>query len=65
MHAKKATPDLILYSTADLSANGYGSRATIWRRRQAGTFPQPAVTIGNRGFWTEKQLQDLQEGAAA
>ena len=44
----KQSPDTVLYSTSDLTAMGYGSRATIWRRRKVGTLIEPAVSIGNR-----------------
>jgi hypothetical protein len=67
MQVIKQSPDTVLYSTADLTAMGYGSRATIWRRRKAGTLIKPAVTIGNRDYWTQRQLLDMQhpqQGAA-
>ena len=60
----KQSPDLVLYSTAELTAMGYGSRATIWRRRRKGTFPKPVTSIGNRDFWSRQQLQDMQRGNA-
>ena len=57
---RKQSPDTVLYSTADLTSMGYGSRATIWRRRKAGTLPKPATSIGNRDYWTQRQLLDMQ-----
>ena len=61
MHQLKQSPDTVLYSTADLTAMGYGSRATIWRRRKAGTLPKPAASIGNRDYWSQRQLLDMQK----
>ena len=42
----------------DLQAAGYGSRATIWRRRRAGTFPEP-ISEGGTAKWTGAQLVEL------
>ena len=60
MNNPKQSPETVLYSTADLSAMGYGHRVTIWRRRKAGTIPPPATTIGDRDYWSQAQLLDMQ-----
>lgn len=62
----RTDPELEVFDYAKLAANGYGSRATIWRKVRAGTFPQPTY-IGDKPFWTRQQLREMhaKKGRAA
>jgi len=45
-----------LLSYRDLESRGYGSRVTIWRRVNAGNFPQPIDTGTGRKVWKESDI---------
>ena len=45
----------------DLTANGYGSRYTIWRKRRRKLIPEPTLDECGRPFWTERQLVEHNE----
>jgi len=48
----------------DLQKLGYGSRPTIWRKVNAGTFPQPVIHDG-RPAWKEQDLIDYYKSLKA
>ena len=53
-----------LLSYRDLESRGYGSRVTIWRKVNAGDFPEP-IDIGyGRKAWRELAIVDWLESKA-
>ncbi len=52
-----------VYRYKDLKENGYGSRATIWRKVKAGQFPQPDNILGRPG-WFGSTLQKYRNSKA-
>ena len=53
-----------VYRYKDLKENGYGSRATIWRKVKAGTFLAPDMILGRPG-WFGSKLQKYFNSKAA
>ena len=53
-----------LLSYRDLGARGYGSRVTIWRKVNAGEFPEPIDVGYGRKAWRESDIIDWLESKA-
>lgn len=50
-----------IYHYRDLQADGYGSRATIWRKIKSGSFPAPLIEPDGRPFWTREMIEEYVE----